>query len=45
MAYTISERPVEAISEGDIYLINPEKCSDCGDCVDVCPTAAIVHPA
>jgi len=37
----ISECPVDAISEGDIYLIDPEKCTDCGTCADVCPTGAI----
>ena len=40
----IDECPVEAISEGDIYVIDPEICSDCGDCVDCCPSDAI-HPA
>lgn len=54
MAYTINqdctacgtcidECPVEAISEGDIYKINPEVCTDCGACADVCPVEAI-HP-
>jgi ferredoxin len=54
MAHTINEECIlcgacepecteEAISEGDeIYLINPEKCTDCGTCVEVCPTDAIV---
>lgn len=36
--------PVEAISEGDIYSINPDVCTDCGTCADVCPSEAI-HPA
>lgn len=32
-----------AISPGDeIYVIDPELCTDCGDCVEVCPTDAIV---
>jgi NAD-dependent dihydropyrimidine dehydrogenase PreA subunit len=54
MAYVISddciacgtciECPVEAISEGDIYSINPDVCTDCGTCADVCPSEAI-HPA
>lgn len=35
-----SECPVEAISEGDIYVIDPDKCIDCGACADVCPTDA-----
>jgi NAD-dependent dihydropyrimidine dehydrogenase PreA subunit len=37
----ISECPVEAISEGDIYKIDPEVCTECGTCADVCPTGAI----
>ena len=28
----IDECPVEAISEGDIYSINPDVCTDCGTC-------------
>ncbi len=32
----IDECPVEAISEGDIYSINPDVCTDCGTCADVC---------
>ena len=40
----IGECPVEAISEGDIYSINPDTCTDCGACADVCPSEAI-HPA
>ena len=40
----IDECPVEAISEGDIYKIDPELCTDCDACVDVCPVDAI-HPA
>ena len=56
MAYVISEDciacgtciadecPVGAISEGDIYSIDPEQCTDCGTCADVCPSEAI-HPA
>ncbi len=39
----IDECPVEAISEGDIYKINPDICTDCGACADVCPVEAI-HP-
>ena len=52
MAYVISnectacgtcmdECPSEAISEGDIYKIDPDACIDCGACVDVCPVEAI----
>ncbi|UCE26458.1 MAG: 4Fe-4S binding protein [Candidatus Coatesbacteria bacterium] len=33
----IPECPEEAISEGDIYIIDPELCNDCGSCADVCP--------
>jgi len=40
----IDECQVEAISEGDIYKINPDICTDCGACADVCPVEAI-HPA
>ena len=38
----ISECPVEAISEGDIYKIDPDTCTDCGSCAAVCPTEAII---
>ncbi|MDY4482335.1 MAG: 4Fe-4S binding protein, partial [Candidatus Cryptobacteroides sp.] len=30
-----------AISEGDIYTIDPNACIDCGTCADVCPQGAI----
>ena len=39
----IDECPVEAISEGEIYKIDPDLCTDCGACADVCPVDAI-HP-
>ncbi len=39
----INECPVDAISEGDIYKIDPDKCTDCGACAEVCPVEAI-HP-
>lgn len=37
----INECPVDAISEGDIYVIDPETCIDCAACADVCPVEAI----
>lgn len=40
----ISECPVEAISEGDIYSIDPEACTECGTCASVCPSEAISLP-
>lgn len=39
----IDECPVGAISEGDIYKIDPDTCASCGTCADVCPTGAIVE--
>ena len=38
----IPECPVEAISEGDIYVIDPDTCTDCGTCQLHCPVGAIV---
>lgn len=38
----IDECPVEAISAGDIYVIDAGTCIDCGSCADACPTEAIV---
>ena len=38
----LPECPVGAISEGDIYVIDPDLCTDCGACVDSCPTEAII---
>ena len=37
----IPECPVDAISVGDIYVVDPTLCNDCGACVEVCPTEAI----
>lgn len=53
MAYRITEEciacgscqaecPQDAISEGDIYVIDAAKCIDCGSCADVCPVEAPV---
>ena len=39
----IDECPVEAISEGDIYKIDPDVCTDCGACVSECPVSAIFY--
>ncbi len=37
----IDECPVQAISAGDSYVINPSVCTDCGSCAAVCPVEAI----
>ena len=37
------ECPVEAISEGDIYVIDADQCIDCGVCEENCPVSAIVE--
>lgn len=39
----IDECPVEAISAGDVYVIDAAVCTDCGTCAGVCPTEAIVQ--
>ena len=38
----VDECPVEAITEGDIYVIDADLCTDCGTCADICPTEAII---
>lgn len=35
--------PADAISEGDIYKIDPDTCIDCGSCAANCPADAIVE--
>lgn len=37
----LPECPVDAISEGDVYKIDPDTCIDCGACVPACPSDAI----
>ena len=39
----IPECPVEAISEGNPYVIDREKCTSCGSCAEVCPVEAIAE--
>ena len=39
----ISNCPVEAISEGDIYVIDADTCIDCGTCAGGCPSEAIIQ--
>ncbi|MDR3304857.1 MAG: 4Fe-4S binding protein [Clostridiales Family XIII bacterium] len=36
----VSECPVDAISEGDLYSIDADTCIDCGACASVCPIGA-----
>lgn len=36
-----SECPVNAINEGDIYIIDADECTACGTCAAVCPAEAI----
>ena len=35
--------PVDAISEGDIFKVDPDKCVDCGACQEACPTDSITE--
>lgn len=54
MAYVIGEEcvacgtcqavcPTGAISEGDIYVIDPDVCISCGSCAESCPNEAITE--
>lgn len=36
-----AECPTEAISPGDIYVIDADTCIDCAACTDACPVDAI----
>ncbi|MDD4001019.1 MAG: 4Fe-4S binding protein [Bacilli bacterium] len=38
-----AECPVDCISEGDIYVIDPDACIDCAACEEVCPVEAIIE--
>jgi ferredoxin len=39
----LPECPEDAITAGDpLYIIHPGKCTDCGDCAEVCPTEACI---
>jgi len=44
----LAECPTSSISEGDIYVIDPETCNECEDqdegprCAAVCPVEAVV---
>ncbi len=39
----LPECPVNAITEGNPYVIDPATCIDCGACASVCPAEAIVQ--
>lgn len=39
----VPECPVEAISEGAVYVIDADACIDCGACASVCPVDAPVE--
>ena len=40
----IPECPVDAIIEGEKYVIDPDTCIDCGACIPACPVGAIEAP-
>ena len=33
----------DAIKEGDIYEIDQDACQECGNCIDACPSDAIIE--
>ena len=37
----MNECPVDAISAGDIFVVNADDCIDCAACAEVCPVDAI----
>ena len=37
----MADCPTDAISEGDIYVIDADTCIDCGVCASTCPTGSI----
>ena len=43
-AFVVYECPSGAISEGEKYSIDPDACTECGTCADVCPNEAISLP-
>jgi ferredoxin len=36
------ECPVDAIRDGDIYVVDPDLCDGCGKCAEICPVDACV---
>jgi ferredoxin len=38
----MEECPVDAIAEGDIYVIDPKLCTDCGACAEICPVDSCI---